>query len=87
MAGIKDRIIKIIDEEAKAFLNQYYSLYNTKASNNSPQVGEYTALDPETNTGTYKFPDGTTRSGINPGSSPVGPGSKSLIVGKFTIQT
>lgn len=84
--SFKTKITKIVDSEARSILNTYYVLNSTKANNNSGvRNGTVDSFDARTGLLTIKYSDGTTETGVSPGSAPVGPGVAGVNVGGIFI--
>jgi len=80
--SLKGKITGIINTEARKVMNEYYALYNTKAQANSGAgrvvVDKY---DSRTGLMSVKKQDGTIVNDVNPGSSPIGPGTVAMLIG------
>ena len=79
--SFKSKIIEIIDSEVKKQSN-YQNIITKQANtaNSGVQMGIVDSYDQEKGTLTIRTSNGTLVEGIQPGSSPVGPGTTGFIM-------
>lgn len=85
--SLKSRVIDIIDDEIRSKLNDRTFLTNATAANGSiggVQTGTITSMEKD---GTYTMVTNTGQKikGIQPGSSPIGPGTDVVLLGGSKI--